>query len=210
MKILNDLNNLYELKLGESYYIETEKFHVYVYRESIHFTDITNALKRGKNCMCTVMYSLEKDSSPVYALINFIDDLSIANFFDNIRHGVYLNRPELLAFGVEFKITQRESKRVFSPFVVGKSQAVSKISRVNQVVQAILSGQVEAIVCEGYYTDDYANDAAMDFQKGRQTDPVKFAKEVTESPKSWAVIKNRNGEICLASGAFDYERVIFK
>ena len=195
----------------EKIYVKDENYFVGIYRDHIVFIDLTNAMRNGKVCRCTTMnISKMGERSAMMVLNGFIDDLPIERFFDNIRAGFYDGkRFEYANFTLEFRAGTRKSNRVFTPFGAFKKVNLDKICRLNEVVKAILAGQIGEIICEGIYTDDYAYDAMINYNKGNNTDVISMAKELCEERSGWHIIEKNSKSILIACHSFNYQRLMF-
>lgn len=209
MKIINDFN-LNELKKYGSYYIKNENMYVSVYRNQLQFIDLTNALKTGKECKGTVMTTTGNNTyhDAMHAFINFVDDYPLSEVIENLRSGFYNGKQ----FGdIDFFPNNKPSNKTFSPFVTYKPQNLAKIKRVSQIVKAILAGQAKEIICKGYYTDDYAYDASVNFEIGKTQEPLDFAEKLTSS-RGWTVFdyNEQTKSINMAHYQFEYQQIVFQ
>src|SRR5690606_6225857 len=84
---------------------------------------------------------------------------------------------------------------------------------VAHVWKAILAGQIYKGVKDGYYTDDYAHDAAVNFKTGSRIHLPSLAKKVIENPSGWRVYvdKEENGitQLSFNCHSFDCNTLYF-
>lgn len=71
-------------------------------------------------------------------------------------------------------------------------------------IRAIINGQYKNLKCDGVYTDDYAWDAATDFNRGEIKHALAFIKRIIEHPSGWHVNEwDNNGIIHIDRHTFD-------
>jgi len=172
--------------------------------DSWTFTNLENALIPGK----------EVESFTAYA-ISFNHDLPVTNLINEvgiIEFITYLNSLEFKDSRFNqiedstrlFTKNVRKSSRVFSPFNAGKVKplkAMPKKWTLTHVKKAILNGQYKDLRCTGTYSDDYAYDAAYNYQIG-DLNGIDFIKDIIESPSGWWT-SERNGVVSICCHSFD-------
>lgn len=195
-KSLDELE-LNELRFDDCYF-EKEKLLIHASQDSISVIDLTNALQQGKTCkVFRINYAEWKhDSSITCDLFNALSDweFTFTEFIDKLKltEPVSVSKWEkvvpLLWLEDKFKIYYDEHKAIntYSPFVKVKSIKQPTKWTLPHVWKAILSGQITSGECTGYYTDDYAFDAAVNFRQG-EISPIHIAKDLIGSPSGWWV-----------------------
>ena len=113
---------------------------------------------------------------------------------------------------VELYRSELRSVRVWSPFAK-VSPLTEKPNKwtIPHVIRALLTGQFTRLKCDGVYTDDYAYDAAVDFQRGEISgrDAVTaFARRILENPSGWWAYE-RDGEVSVCCHHFDSNSFTF-
>lgn len=99
--------------------------------------------------------------------------------------------------------SENQAIRVWSPFAKVKPlpQAPKKWT-IPHVIRALMAGQFTYLKCNGVYTDDYAFDAAVNFQAGKIKNAVAFARRIMESPSGWWT-SERDGIVSICCHHFD-------
>jgi len=170
-------------------------------------TDLTNALKSGKDC---VEYSLKAESGEHGNLLvtNFIyskfgNDLkAIWNFCENLELVGY---DSFVTEGIKIYRSESKGVRVFSPFNLNNVKplkAMPKKWTLTHVRSALVNGQFKDLRCNYVLTDDYAWDAAVDFRKGSIKAPIEFIKGIIENPSGWWT-SFRDGSVAVCCHSFD-------
>ncbi|HTB82234.1 MAG TPA: hypothetical protein VK742_01145 [Candidatus Sulfotelmatobacter sp.] len=104
--------------------------------------------------------------------------------------------------------SQQSAIRIWSPFVTVNPLPKRPAKwTVSHVVRALLSGQYSHLRCNGVYTDDYAYDAAVNFQQGEFGDDrnaaVAFARRILESPSGWWTHGGEHDQVSICCHHFD-------
>ena len=179
---LVDLN---QLRVYDCYFRE-ENIFMRAYQDCIVITDITNALIRGLSCPTFRFHFANgnRDRSLVCEFFNTLDDhnFSLAQFINILRSGESLSWLE-----DRFNILHAEEPalRVYSPFAhVAPLKKRPKKWTIPHIWKVLLAGQVKQAECTGYYTDDYASDAAYNYRQGVIC-PVTLAQKIIKSPSGW-------------------------
>lgn len=123
------------------------------------------------------------------------NDLDIALYFllhtyhktiDNQQDGYYAitHHPQYTQFinteDFKFQIGQyRPDQPLFSPFKKEKKQNLNTRINVTKLIRAILAGQIERVVCNGIYTDNWYYDEHLHNRKG-EWDLYDFADRLTD------------------------------
>lgn len=146
LKLYNNIGNLkelYDLRYTDNYFKE-ENIYIRAYNECIIITELDNALKAGKTCK---QYDIRKHIFSYYKddlIIDLYNWLS-ANAL-NFKEFIILLKSNGLPenFYNEFNVRVVEIKgvRVFSPFVKVSNFKAPKKWNCNQVVRAILAGNI--------------------------------------------------------------------
>jgi len=212
-KIYDSLNmvDINDLRMTDCYFKEENVF-IRVYLDSVVITDLTDALKHGKKCKSYIIRPTKWDPqrSLLCDFFNILSDwdFSIAEFVEKLRSG-----ESLFWLENQFNIEHREEKatRIYSPFAEVKPIKKPSKWTIPHVWKAILAKQVKQAKCTGYYTDDYAGDAACNFRQGGIS-PEGLAEKIIKSPSGWRVYveKETEDEVVLRVNChhFDNNRVI--
>ena len=183
IKIIKNLKNINDISYGVTY-VEQPQIRIGKYGDSICFTDLTNALS-NKSCE-TIYFNTRMN------FYDFLGDFPLENFLENIPKKIYSNKKDCLESLGYLKI--KEEKKVFSPFKKVKEIIYPEKWTLPHVWKAILAGQVEKIICRGEYTDDYAYDSSINFNK-KQKDQLLFARDLIEEPSGWRVSKVEDDKV---------------
>ena len=209
-----NLVDLNELGFYDCYFRE-ENAHIHAYQNCIVITDLTNALKRGKTCQ-VFRFSFAKEEwdqhrSLVCDFFNMLEDwdFTLAEFIEKLRSGESLFWLED-RFSIQIK--EKQATRIYSPFAkVNPLRKRPTKWTLPHVWRAILAEQVKRAECTGYYTDDYAYDAACNYRMG-EISPTYLAQKIIENPSGWwaYVQKETEDEIILSVNCwhFDNNRIV--
>ena len=191
-----------------SRFFERENVSVWVSYDNadVQIVDLTNALQRGKTCrfwhFSTTPYYLQTDRLDVSEYVEqaYPAADSFGSLVALLRSGA---APEVVDH-CKISAGETPATRVYSPFVKVKPGKLN-LSRLNAatVARAILAGQITGGRVDEITTDDYAFDAAVDFQRGA-FDVRKFAVDLIEHPSGWRFWSTKPGEITAACHTFDY------
>jgi hypothetical protein len=191
-------------------YFQKENLFMHAYQDSVKITDLTNALQQGKVCKSYSIKFVEWEpyKSIICELFNTLIDFEFAweQFVEKLKTTEPTQLDQwtkiipLIWLEDKFKIYYHEEKatRTYSPFAEIKPIKTPTKWTLPHVWKAILSGQITSGRCTGYYTDDYAYDAEVDFKRGG-IDPLCIAKDLIGSPSGWwvSVDKETESEIVL-------------
>lgn len=180
---------------------------IFIYKGSIYkvnnilhkiynITDLTNAGKRGKQVyMLTVRFNnSEQDNS--YRTFQDLDFELIHNIFSNtlLLKCEYSKIPNFNTL-VQTNFTT-DVNVYFSTFNANNVMAqdlslykplkeVPKKWTIRHVARVLINKQYKNLVCNGVYTDDYAYDKAVNFNRD-EIDNLKFAKKLIENSSGWS------------------------
>lgn len=186
----------------EKRYSRKENASVQLNSDGIYITDLTHALERGKD---VDSYTIRWDrwKYDTVSILNFVAHFDynlnkILEFLKSLEYQEYRGtkfefQNGEYSYEVEIFQTIRKGVRVFSPFALGRLKPLKTAPKkwtVNHAIRAIVNGQVKNLKCDGYYTDDYAYDAADNFGKREISAPLDFAKRIVESPSGWWVLES--------------------
>jgi len=201
----------------EELYIEDVKKHVILNRQ-IRITDLTDAMKTGKICTEYSITFVDKNlDQEQIACLNFMNDMnwnieSVFNFceaqnWEKDKWGGYNEVYEYDERGNEMRIyrSDRKSVRTWSPFNLDVLKPLNETPSkwtLKHVIRALVNDQGK-VVCRGVYTDDYAFDAAYNYQQG-DVSSLHFAKRLLTSPSGWWVgSPESNGSMAVCCHHFD-------
>jgi hypothetical protein len=197
-KILQDSN--IELDAYNSYYFADINAYIHFYRDSAVIIDLTDALKAGKTCKRYYIEHKEWKNEGIWCdLVN-----------NGIRTFTELYNRAITGLNIDtlrVTITEEKAINTFSPFVEIKPIKKPEKWTIAHVWKAILAGQIYKGVKDGYYTDDYAHDAAVNFKTGSRIHLPSLAKQVIEHPSGWRVYvdKEENGIIQLSFNCYSFD-----
>lgn len=181
-------------------------------RNELVIGDVGNAYKRGKecvfytlignefNCIYQVLVKFNYDVQAIFVACEAID-------FDSKPNGTLFEK---------LSVSKREEKGVntFSPFLLDRLNPLKEIPKkwtMNHVIRMLANDQFEGLRTSGKYTDDYAYDAAYDFQKGSITRDAMLL-ELVEEPRGWWINggDKDGGELGINCHSFDYKKCIVR
>ena len=217
MQILENKNNAETLneimtfnefynRRGEDFYFQIGKYiyrlHQWAcgYKDEVNYTleDITNAGKPGKECYT---YRLNGDMNALRVLYeqNF-DDVFFEIATNNLKN-VTVYKGKKRAIDVFNPITIKET---YKPL-----KEAPKKWTLTHAIRAIVNFQFEDLKCNGVYTDDYAWDNAVNFQRKQIENTAPFLQKIIESKSGWRVYDYDN-EIHINCHTFDMNSFKFK
>ena len=115
---------------------------------------------------------------------------------------------EVLAFDIKenFKCQEFDKSNVFNPFVKtlsGKLEIKSKTGRFTKAqVKKILCHEDTEVSIEGVYTDDYAWDNAVNFQRGKKMNRIDMLEEVFKYFHHATTFKNESRTFGVYTGGY--------
>lgn len=152
----------------------------------IRIIDLTNAMIPGKKCRYVDVQHRERQPKlPLFAECETFED--VYNRFFNAE----------TVEDADVYTGEYHSIRTFTPFKRIKPIKTPEKWTIAHVWKAMLSGQIYAGRCDGYYTDDYAYDAAVNFRQDERLHIPSFAKRIIESPDGWRVWVNKVDGSCI-------------
>lgn len=194
----NSIGKTFYFKIGNYYY----SLHQYApdYNGDLNYCliDLTNAGKAGKDCAEYRISGNIKDFKQVFEC-NFDDVFyEIAtNSIDGLKVNKWIGK------GVNF----------FNPMTIKENYKPLKEEpkkwTVKHALRAIVNHQYENLKCDGYYTDDYAYDNAVNFGIKEIKNTMLFLKKVIENKSGWHVYTYDN-KVCLNCYSFDTNSFTFK
>ena len=197
-KILQDSN--IELDTYHSYYFADINAYIHFYRDSAVIIDLTDALKAGKTCKRYYIEHKEWKNEGIWCDLVNNDIRTFTELYNRVITGLNIDT---------LRVTTTEEKAIntFSPFVKIKPIKKPKKWTIAHVWKAILAGQIYKGVKDGRYTDDYAYDAAVNFQSGLRIHLPSLAKKVIENPSGWHVYvdKEENGITQLSFNCYSFD-----
>ena len=193
-----ELANDYEELFFREQNIRFKQYRGYNDQLEIYVTDLTNALKPGKE---VTQYIFAGD---MWEVLFFTYDEPVSAVLEKLYRQEVRN--------IEYRARTLKALRVFSPFAKIKPITPPKKWTIPHVWKAILSGQITKGQTDMRLTDDYAYDAATNFGKG-EIDVLSFAKKIIEDPSGWwvSVDKETDTKIQLSVNchSFDFKTLIF-
>jgi len=206
------------------FFIEESRAKVQIYRGSVCITDLTNAMKVGKRCESFSFHMRREGHWHPYNLLGSFG-FSLEKMFEfaralpweKVREG-WWKEAEVEMIGEEgpFYVCRNEAKsvRVYSPYSIKEMKPLKEEPKkwtVRHALRALFNGQIEYVRCRGVYTDDYAFDAAYNYQQG-QLEPESFAREIMESPSGWWASARYNAEnvVSICCHSFNSNEFKFK
>ncbi len=206
--------------IGFGGYLKEENLSLHVYQYNIFITDLSNALLHGKECeqYCFEPLNTFNGVQPGFEVWRNIKHhewlegsytkiLQLAqglNWKDKDGYFEPISLPEY-----NFKVSKSllKSNRVFSPFALSRITPLKEIPKkwtLTHVYKALVNHQYKDLKCEGVYTDDYAFDAAYDFQKGVIGNGLSFISKIIESPSGWYAYQDKeDGRVSINCHSFD-------
>lgn len=218
-----DLNNAEQLRqvvTVPTIYVKDLNIKIGNYRGHLKITDLTNAMQHGKQCN-TVVFDFwhSADFSDVCGLrgfSNFLDDFPLADVITNWRNGFQYRQNDFCFYGgVDIRYGAADAKKIFTPFVQPKKQKLvaGKNGRiaVTTFVKAVLAGQIDKVICDGKYTDDFYHDHITNYSKGKVYDAIEFAESIF-SQGGWSVFPEHSkpDTLNISFLANDFYRAIIK
>lgn len=179
-------------------YFADENVYLHIYSNSIHMTNLSNALKTGKKCACYSLISKSRDGQLYCDLYNINKIKTFKTLIQSIK-----NETELQGFSVEK--TEEKGIRTFSPFVEIKQIKIPNKWTKTHVWKAILAGQVYKGKTNYHYTDDYAYDYAYNYREGSRVNLISLAKDLIESSSDgWSIYPSENENDTLLIDVCEY------
>ena len=209
-----DLFDTMANKYGDEMYFKKECVSVTAYNDRVYITDLTNAMKSGKDCKTWCFVCNSNSALWIGEYIEMATDTnSLPELVEFLREEKELKEID----GLETYCRENKGIRTFSPFAAVKPVKAPKNGKwtVSNVCKAILSGQISKGRIDGIYTDDYAFDAAVDFRRGEMNRESleELAMHVIECPSGWTAWErkrdNNSIEIAFSCHSFDDRTLYF-
>jgi hypothetical protein len=184
--ILETANNLDLSGSHSTFYIKTLNLRFHRYTSAIELVDLTNAMQKGMTCK-RVMVRWDHHNFNDSIFWNFLNDNYNGDLLAFVKSRIS-EADEVIAPNLACEMRFQASNRTYSPFTVGSFKKLDKLPTkwtLTHAIKALVNGQYKAFKCDGVYTDDYAFDAACNFQKGEIKDPNGMIKELVEEPSGW-------------------------
>ncbi|MBO3796466.1 hypothetical protein ACTOS9_21805 (plasmid) [Bacillus subtilis] len=228
IKIYKDLNELEQAFIQGGYsigssYIQKENLGVCLYGSAVIVMKLHNAMKRGKEvkshiiCFNKVKYNghpVNRELLEKYLIFLGLKITDVAELIKRAAANALPDMPGQFDLEVANKETKNKAIRVFSPFAELPKVDLNTKWNVGKVARAIVTKQIIKGSIDRIFTDDYAYDAATNFQQKNEIDLMSFAKELTESPSDWRVsIAEETDDmikLSLACFNFDYRTLYVK
>jgi hypothetical protein len=212
VQIFDSIQEVDLLNNHRDIYVKGQNVKIHIYADSVIIVDLSGALKTGKRC---TSYSINQATytrdSFICCFFNWLfeDHLTLNDFIKSMFDGLYNND------NIPFNIYKTYVKgiNVYSPFIKMKPINTPTKWTLPHVWKAILAGQIKSGVCDGRYTDDYAQDAADNFGRGN-INVMYLAQQLIEHPSGWwvKVDNEKNGVVQLSVNChhFDNNTLYFK
>lgn len=173
----------------------------------VNITLLDNAMKIGKNCrqftLQAATYDYDQHGYEVLQAILQNADVDFAEFIKQLKEDSFT-----VPAGYQLILEERKGINTYSPFTKMNKVKLDASLTPLKLAKAIMAGQVKQVVCAGRYTDDYAYDAAVNFNKGVTKDLNELAKElIDDRGKGWWLNWN-DGKLSLNCCQFLYYDVI--
>lgn len=173
----------------------------------VNITLLDNAMKIGKNCrqftLQAAAYDYDQHGYEVLQAILQNADVDFAEFIKQLKEDSFT-----VPAGYQLILEERKGINTYSPFAKMNKVKLDTSLTPLKLAKAIMAGQVKEVVCAGRYTDDYAYDAAVNFNKGVTKDLNELAKElIDDRGKGWW-LNWSDGKLSLNCCQFLYYDVI--
>jgi len=210
-----DWMNLFNSCGYSGYYVEGTDLFVRIHgrdRNQVEIGDVGNAYKRGKECVFYTLRGNEYDS--IYKFLGKLnyDILAIYNACDALD----FDTEDYGSFIEKLTVSRRVKKGVntYSPFLLNRLNPLKDIPkkwRLSHTIRMLANDQFEGLCTRAKYTDDYAMDAAYDFQKGAICH-MDMLRELVEEPRGWWINgpKNDGEKLGINCHQFDYKDCIVR
>ena len=212
---------LREHQTEREFYIKDINIKLHIYNGSISLLDLSNALKTGKDCISYSINWIDCNNTLISWNILKVFKYNVKNLFDFLESFTFdLNKwgsPKQIYFQMleDTEVTiyksLNKSVRTYSPFALHELKPLKESPvkwTVRHAIRAIINKQYEYLRCKGVYTDDYAYDAAYNYQKG-EIDNLYFAEKIIEHPSGWWT-GEYNGIVSICCHSFDSNEFKFK
>lgn len=169
---------------------EKEDLRVTIFPSGDYLTlaELGNAFRRGTSSKTFHLRFVDGDA---YGLI--LRAKTIGQLWEELsahEAGTSDRRVTLHGCTFDFSVGTTQSIRTFSPTHLDRLKPLRSEPRkwtIAHVIRALTNANVHGLRCTGRYTDDYAHDAAINFGRDQEVDPLLLAKELTTDPSGWRV-----------------------
>lgn len=195
------------------FYLEGSHFYIQLRglkRNELVIGDVSNAYKRGKECVFYTLFGEEFDC--IYRFLS-VFDFDIKTIFSACE-GVNSTSKSGELFVHNLKLISRKEKGVntYSPFVLDRLNPLKEIPKkwtINHVIRMLANNQFYNLRTTGKYSDDYAFDSESNFQKGSVARNDMLL-ELVEDPRGWWLNGgDSDGEaLGINCHSFDYKQCI--
>lgn len=194
-------------RLNGVIYIQDVNASIVSYAGLVAITDLDNAMKAGKTCKeWRIYFNKDRNMLGYWSLDNFLNGYPLSEFITNLKNGFQYRQEILDMYDITIHEEHLKATQVASPFAkVNKVKLEGKINRI-KIAKAIMTGQIKDIICKGRYTDDYAFDAAENFNIGRKASLYEMAQRLLES--DYASVYMSNDVYIIAFGTWEYWEVV--
>ncbi len=224
MKIIE---NYQEFKMWEGsnhdeHYIKDLMISAHKSRSGYGVVDIENALKTGAMTTSYGIFAQGQGHEDLAVLdylkakgvgedIKSVYEYLKAQDFPVSRWGGYDSvcieyKDDRFEGAIYLRKSEEKGVRVYSPFALDRLKPLKETPKkwtVKHAIRAIANGQYKELRCKGYYTDDYAMDAAYDFRRGEIKAPHDFIQKIIEHPSGWWSSLGETGCVNLCCHHFD-------
>lgn len=189
METINDLNTYIKaLRYRDNdIYLKQDNLKFSYYTGTVRITDLSNAMKRGKNCIMISIQSknfVHEEIEKIFPTFNY----NIKKIFDTLSNLDISDMESIDYKGLRIFKALKQGVRVYSPFnhhIVKPLKSKPKKWTIPHILKVLINNQFDDFRCDGIYTDDYYNDAACNYQKGKINDVQSFIKDLMKEPSGW-------------------------
>ena len=168
---------------------------IHCFNTVVQITDVTNAKKRGKTCVKISAYVNNHEDIDACKYVNYTNIATLETFFENCEnHEVGYTLTGIEHQGYKYDVVvmaskdvipaQYNLKSIYKPITELKLKNRYSI-KINDIIRILINDNVQ-VVQDGRYTDDYAWDAATNFNEGHTFNPVEFAKDLIKYNSGWS------------------------
>lgn len=220
MKIVKKQNEIDIMNdwYSDQVYIEELNVNVKRYQGSIEIIELDSALRTGKVCVSHKIswrsgnqsstpflnWILNKGMNSVSDILEYCKSQEVSlNQWGGYKDVLVGNQDEV---DIYYYRGKEKGVRVFSPFNLKYIKPLKELPgkwKLTHAIKVIVNGQYEGLKKNYYMTDDYAFDAAYNFQKGAINKGLEFIKNIIESPRGWWTSINEHGSVSLCCHTFD-------
>lgn len=200
-ELINVMDLVYNREVEFKY--NNRDIRIQYFNTMLEITDVTNAKKRGKTCVqinvCTdniedidaCKYMNDTNIATLETFFEKFETYEVGYFLTDIRYRGYMytvnNMPSKEIIPANYNL-----KDIYKPLHELKLKNKHAI-RINDIIRLLINNNVQ-VVQDGRYTDDYAWDAATNFNKGHMFNPVEFAKQLIKYSGGWSAYIDREDQ----------------